>query len=110
VPTQPWQRPVTIWAYKPEAANTVWKLLIMSGVPLETCSAFKKNFGIINSITNLHLVGISTETFTFFRIQTPALIDEREHTKCGSLLYKSWVHLKAHSSFNVVKCMKGEHL
>jgi hypothetical protein len=24
VPTQPWQRPVTIWAYKPDAANTVW--------------------------------------------------------------------------------------
>jgi hypothetical protein len=24
VPTQPWQRPVTIWVYKPEAANTVW--------------------------------------------------------------------------------------
>jgi len=23
VPTQPWQRPVTVWAYKPEAANTV---------------------------------------------------------------------------------------
>jgi hypothetical protein len=23
VPTQPWQRPVTLWAYKPEAANTV---------------------------------------------------------------------------------------
>jgi len=23
LPTQPWQRPVTIWAYKPEAANTV---------------------------------------------------------------------------------------
>jgi hypothetical protein len=23
VPTQRWQRPVTIWAYKPEAANTV---------------------------------------------------------------------------------------
>jgi hypothetical protein len=22
VPTQPWQRPVTLWAYKPEAANT----------------------------------------------------------------------------------------
>jgi hypothetical protein len=21
--TQPWQRPVTTWAYKPEAANTV---------------------------------------------------------------------------------------
>jgi hypothetical protein len=24
VPTQPWQRPVTIWAYKPGAANTVY--------------------------------------------------------------------------------------
>jgi len=23
VSTQPWQRPVTIWVYKPEAANTV---------------------------------------------------------------------------------------
>jgi len=23
VPTQPWQRPVTVWADKPEAANTV---------------------------------------------------------------------------------------
>jgi len=23
VSTQPWQRPVTIWAYKPETANTV---------------------------------------------------------------------------------------
>jgi len=32
----------------------------MSDVPLETCSAFK-NFGIINSITKLHLVGISNE-------------------------------------------------
>jgi len=23
LPTQPWQRPFTKWAYKPEAANTV---------------------------------------------------------------------------------------
>ena len=37
---------------------------MMSGVPLETRSAFKKNFGIINSITMLHLVGISTESST----------------------------------------------
>jgi len=22
-PTQPWQQPVTVWVYKPEAANTV---------------------------------------------------------------------------------------
>ena len=36
---------------------------MMSGVPLETCSAFN-NFGIINSIRKLHLVGISTESST----------------------------------------------
>jgi len=33
---------------------------MMSGVPLETCET-SINFGIINSITKLHLVGISTE-------------------------------------------------
>jgi hypothetical protein len=33
------------------------ELLMMSGVPLETCWAFNK-LGIINSITKLHLVGI----------------------------------------------------
>jgi hypothetical protein len=48
------------------------------------------------------------QTFTFFRILTPALKDEREHTKCGSLLYKSWMRLKLHSSLNVVNSMKGE--
>jgi hypothetical protein len=36
---------------------------MMSGVPLETCRAFK-NFGIVNSITKLHFVGISTEFVT----------------------------------------------
>jgi len=34
---------------------------MMIGVPLETCRAFNK-LGIINSITKLHLVGISTES------------------------------------------------
>jgi len=34
---------------------------MMSGVPLETCSI---NFGIINSITKLHLVGISAESIS----------------------------------------------
>jgi len=33
---------------------------MMSDVPLETCRAFK-NFGIINSITKLHIVGNSIE-------------------------------------------------
>ena len=34
---------------------------MMSGVPLETRWVFKKNLGIINSVTKLHLVGTSTE-------------------------------------------------
>jgi hypothetical protein len=42
VPTQPGQRPVTTCLYKPEAANTVLELLMMSGMPLETCWAFSK--------------------------------------------------------------------
>jgi hypothetical protein len=33
------------------------QLLIMNGVPLE----LSEKFGIINSVTKLHLVGISTE-------------------------------------------------
>jgi hypothetical protein len=36
---------------------------MMSGVPLETCWAFNK-LAIINSITKLHLIGISTESST----------------------------------------------
>jgi hypothetical protein len=35
------QRLVTTWVYKPEAANTL-VLLMMSGMPLETCWAFNK--------------------------------------------------------------------
>ena len=60
VPTQPWQRPVTIWAYKPEAANTVyssWWWAVCRSKHVEPL----KNLGMINSIKNLHLVGISTE-------------------------------------------------
>jgi hypothetical protein len=41
---------------KPEAANTVFELLIMSDVSLETCSAIR-NVGIINSNIWLLLVG-----------------------------------------------------
>jgi hypothetical protein len=36
-----WQRPVTTWVYKPETVNSL-KLLMMSGMPLETCWAFNK--------------------------------------------------------------------
>jgi len=35
-------RPFTTCVYKPEAANTVLELMMMSGVPLETCWAFNK--------------------------------------------------------------------
>jgi hypothetical protein len=53
---QPGQRPVTTWVYKPEAADTVW-----SSWWWAVCRSKRVepsvNFGIINSITRLHLVG-----------------------------------------------------
>ena len=60
-PTQPWQRPVTSWVYTPEAANTVyssWWWAVCRSKHVEPSI----NFGIINSITKLHLVGIATES------------------------------------------------
>jgi hypothetical protein len=42
VPTQTWLRPVTICVCKPEAAKT--ELLMMSGVPFETCWAFNERW------------------------------------------------------------------
>ena len=56
VPTQPGQRPVTTWLYKPEAANTVrssWWWAVCRSKHVEPSI----NFWIINSITRLHLVG-----------------------------------------------------
>jgi len=55
-PTQPWQRPVTTCVYNPEAANTVyssWWWAVCCSKHVEPSI----NFGIINSITRLHLVG-----------------------------------------------------
>jgi len=53
-PTQPRQRPVTTWVYNPEAAYTVWSSW------WELCGSKHVEpsikFGIINSITRLHLV------------------------------------------------------
>jgi len=54
--TQPGQRPVTTWVYKPEAANRVWSSwwwAVCRSKDVEPSI----NFGIINSITRLHLVG-----------------------------------------------------
>jgi hypothetical protein len=53
--TQLWQWPATTDVCKPEAADTVFELLMMSDVPLETCWAIRN--GIINSNTWSHLVG-----------------------------------------------------
>jgi hypothetical protein len=64
-PTQPWQRPVTTWVYKPEAANTVWSSWWWAVCRSKHVEPLV-NFGIINSITKLHLVGISTESFTMY--------------------------------------------
>ena len=53
---QPWQRPVTTWVYKPEAANTVWSSwwwAVCRSKHVEPSI----NFEIINYITRLHLVG-----------------------------------------------------
>ena len=56
-PTQPGQWPVTTYVYKPEAANTVWssRRAVYRSKHVEPSI----NFGIINSITSLHLVGYS---------------------------------------------------
>jgi len=54
----PRQRPVTTWVYKPEVANTVessWWWAVCRSKHVEPSI----NFGITNSITKLHLVGIS---------------------------------------------------
>jgi hypothetical protein len=55
VPTQPGQRSVTTWVYKPEVVNTVcssWWWAVCRSKHVEP----SVNFGIINSITRLHLV------------------------------------------------------
>ena len=55
-PTHPWQRPVTTWVYKPEAANTVWSSwwwAVCRSKHVEPSI----NLGIINSTTRMHLVG-----------------------------------------------------
>jgi hypothetical protein len=54
-PTQPWQRPVTTWVYKPEAGNTVynsWWWAVCRSKHVDP----SKNFGIINSITSFILL------------------------------------------------------
>ena len=51
-----WQRPVTTWVYKPEAAYTVWCSwwwAVCRSKHVEPSI----NFGILSSITKLHLVG-----------------------------------------------------
>ena len=61
VPTQPWQRPVTIWAYRPEAAGTVWSSWWWALCRSRHVDPLK-NFGMINPVAKLHLVGVSAES------------------------------------------------
>jgi hypothetical protein len=56
VSTQPGQWPVTTWVYKPEAANTVWSSWWWAVCRSKHVELSVK-FGIIHSITRLHLVG-----------------------------------------------------
>jgi hypothetical protein len=56
VPTQSGKRPVTTCVYKPEAANKVWSSWCWA-VCRSKHDEPSINFGIINSITWLHLVG-----------------------------------------------------
>jgi hypothetical protein len=56
------QKTVTIWTYKPDAANTVWSSWWWAVCLLKHAQP-SINFGIINSITKLHLVDISTELY-----------------------------------------------
>jgi hypothetical protein len=47
------------------------------------------NFGIINSITKLHLVGISTESTKFYCVaRTPGLVAEEFHSPSDFLHMK----------------------
>jgi len=48
---QPWQRPVTTWAYKPEAANTVYSSWWWAVCRSKHVELLKK-YGVINSITS----------------------------------------------------------
>jgi hypothetical protein len=102
VPTQPEQRPVTTWVYKPKATNTVWSSwwwAVCRSKHVEPSI----NFGIINSITGLHLVGY----FYWFRPQQVLLFctfgSPLKFGVCGALtcgtVRNSSVYLK-----NTIKC------
>jgi hypothetical protein len=68
VPTKPGQRLVTTWVNKPEAANTVWSSWWWA-VCRSKHIEHSINFGRINSVTSLHLVG----HFYWFIIPYPQL-------------------------------------
>ena len=69
-PAQPWQRPVNTCVCKPEAANTVLELLMMSGMPLETCWGF-------NKLWNNKFYYKAASCWYFYWVKTPS--------KCGKI-------------------------
>jgi hypothetical protein len=50
---------------KPETTITVFELLIMSGLSLETCEQLR-NIGIKNSTTRSHLIGYFYTIFMYY--------------------------------------------
>jgi hypothetical protein len=92
-PTQSWQRPVTTWVYKPEAANTIyssWWWTVCRSKHVE----HSINSGIINSITKLHLVGISIENFTICLLQ----INEMKNFHPNDWITNCFQHSSLHYS------------
>jgi hypothetical protein len=76
------QQPSTV-LWKPEAASTVFGLLVMGGVSPKTCWASYKH-GIINFYTLLHLVGFFFMNFIMMDGSTNIKI------ACVSILCSSW--------------------
>jgi len=97
---------------KPEAANTVFELLMMSDVSMETCWAIR-NVGIIDSNTWSHLVGYVYCTLAeVFLNLTEGFFTLTEVFPCFSLGCKANARVKLaktghgpHSSTLVVICV-----
>jgi len=79
IPTQPWQRPVTTWVYKPEAANTVqsfWWWAVCRSKDAEPSI----NFGVINSITSCILLVFLLSHIMRFELSNFSFSNELDFT------------------------------
>jgi hypothetical protein len=83
-PTQSGQRPVTTSVYKPEAADTIWSSWWWAVCRSKHVKP-SINFGIINSITRLHLVGYFYWFHTLFGYYALHTIHQSQMTSVCSL-------------------------